>query len=546
MSKWNLLAVTVLAAVGSTAVAQKVTFETGTRLVMVDVAVRNGDNVTIPGLTKDDFVLKDKGKEREIQVFDIRESGVAPGAPTPMPPNVASNRLNKEGQTMNSATVMLYDKINSTAQNQGYLREQLLKALSTMDENQYIGVYALDFNIEVVRDFNEPLGILKQVAQQMRDGKSVDDLSTDEEKLLFAKLDNALKPMQELAHQAKVNRTYPRFKSIARHIAGVPGAKNIIWLTSSFPLTFGTTRDKFKNDQAEVQNFLNVLTNYNISIFPVDPRGTGAALNTTETTGTDATILNSGAADSATLTPAGNSLNPNPGGIAMTNQSDSLSGWSTMELLGLKTGGKDYRNRNDIAPVIGDVVAATKVIYTLGFYADKKDLDDKVHDLKVELKGDVPKGTKPYYRQEFVAYKLDSKAEQEQVPDMGTIIADPLSTSDIGLLGVSNPDPNKPGAQKVDVRVTLSDLTFERRGDHYVGQFALGMAVEGVEGGLAKNYPMDLTEAQFQQAMTSGVDLSNSIETKEGTGGFIRVAVQDKLTGRSGVIRVPYQVPAAE
>ncbi len=544
MSKWNLMAITVLAAVALTAVAQNVTFETGARLVLVDVAVRSND-VAVAGLTKDDFVLKDKGKEKEIQVFDVRESGVAPGAPTPMPPNVASNRLNREGQTMNSATVMVYDKINSAAQDQGYLREQLLKALGEMNETEYVGVYALDFGVQVVHDFNEPLGALKKVAQTMKNGGSADDLSSNEEKLLFSRLDNALKPMQELARQAKVNRTFPAFKSIARHISGVPGAKNLIWLTSSFPLTFGDDPARRKNDQAEVQAFTNVLTNYNISIFPVDPRGTGAALNTATDTNQEARVLNSGANTQtpglANAVPTGNSA-----GIAMTNQADSLAGWSTMEKLGDMTGGKDYRNRNDIAPVIADVVASNKVVYTLGFYADKKDLDDRIHDLKVELKkNDQTKDAAPYYRKEYVAYKLDSKEAGEQIPDMGTLITDPLGTSDIGLLAVSNPDPNTPGNQKVDVRVTLRDLAFERRGDHYVGQFTLGMAVEGVEGGIQKNYPMDLTEEKYQGAMASGVDLSNSIPTKDAKGGFIRVVVQDKLTGLSGTVKVPYQVAAA-
>lgn len=47
------------------------TFQAGTRLVEVDVVVRNRNGPVI-GLIKDDFTLLDEGKPQQISVFSVR------------------------------------------------------------------------------------------------------------------------------------------------------------------------------------------------------------------------------------------------------------------------------------------------------------------------------------------------------------------------------------------------------------------------------------------------------------------------------------------
>jgi len=61
------LAVTALA---RPAIAQQPTFKSGTQLVPVYVTVTDADKRLVPGLTRDDFELRDNGKTTKIVLFD--------------------------------------------------------------------------------------------------------------------------------------------------------------------------------------------------------------------------------------------------------------------------------------------------------------------------------------------------------------------------------------------------------------------------------------------------------------------------------------------
>src|SRR5437773_10938900 len=80
------------------------TFKTGTRLVQIDVTVTN-DSGAVRGLTKDDFILEDKGKKQDIAIFATTDLGKAPPVEQ-LPPGIASNYLNSKGELVQTATVI--------------------------------------------------------------------------------------------------------------------------------------------------------------------------------------------------------------------------------------------------------------------------------------------------------------------------------------------------------------------------------------------------------------------------------------------------------
>ena len=105
---------TLLLCAAVIAAAQQVepVYRTGAQLVQVDVVVRN-DKGLVKGLTKDDFTIQDKGKAQTIALFAMNETGAAPASnPTPLPPGVASNRISASGESAQSATVILFDRLN--------------------------------------------------------------------------------------------------------------------------------------------------------------------------------------------------------------------------------------------------------------------------------------------------------------------------------------------------------------------------------------------------------------------------------------------------
>src|SRR6478752_5198183 len=81
------------------------TFQAGTRLVEVDVIVRD-KNGPVMGLNQDDFTLLDNGKPQKISVFAVKGSQSSRQAAVPLPPGTVSNRVTRNGQEAASSTVI--------------------------------------------------------------------------------------------------------------------------------------------------------------------------------------------------------------------------------------------------------------------------------------------------------------------------------------------------------------------------------------------------------------------------------------------------------
>src|SRR5262249_35418567 len=79
----------------------------------------------------------------------------------------------------------------------------------------------------------------------------------------------------------RVRMTLDALRVIARHVSGYPGRKNLIWLSSAFPLNimpdanltmvarFSGTRN-YGGDMAAVAS---ALTDAQVAVYPIDPRG---------------------------------------------------------------------------------------------------------------------------------------------------------------------------------------------------------------------------------------------------------------------------------
>lgn len=520
MYKW--IALTALAGLAG---AQNPTFQTATRLVQFDVLVRNSAG-PVKNLSPEDFIVEDKGKKVEITVFEVNEAGKLASPAQPLPPGVASNRLNAAGEMHETATVVLYDKVNVPAAAQGFLRTQLLNLLAGLKAGERVGFYALGFGLQVVRDYDEDAGPLAHVAQVIKDGGSAESLPAAEQ-ALYKSLFEALTPMQELAgNQARVNITYPAFRVIAHHLGGLRGRKNLLWLASSVPLTFGNDVVRRTNDEKEIQAFIDVLTAHSISLYPVDPAGAGQALNTATSRNEEGTVLRS----------------------LPTNQANSLSGNQGFRLIAEKTGGKAYFNTNAIANVLAEVIDLGAYSYTLGFRPPENTLDGKYHKLEVKLvkkpETDKAQVTHPA---EYLAWGGKNPPPANLAPKLEDYLAEPLNATGLNLMGVANPDQKRPGNIELTVRVPVQDLQFDMAGDKYVASFEMAVGVEGAQGVATETFNLSWSQQQYISMLKAGIDVAKSVGAPPMPSGRFIVAVQDKATGRTGSVRIPFRAaPAAQ
>src|SRR3982750_3954357 len=99
--------------------AQDNTIRVNTRLVQVDVVVRD-KNGLVTDLTKNDFTVLDNGKPQRIDVFSMftaRTANAQPAVPSLLSGTI-SNRHDAESERPASATVILFDMLNTELQYQ--------------------------------------------------------------------------------------------------------------------------------------------------------------------------------------------------------------------------------------------------------------------------------------------------------------------------------------------------------------------------------------------------------------------------------------------
>lgn len=539
----------LLLSVAAIAAAQQVepVYRAGTQLVQVDVEVRN-EKGAVRGLTKDDFILQDKGKAQAISLFAMNETG--PDAPkaAPLPAGVVSNRINADGESAENAVVILFDRLNiidppgstssssSTAGGafsalaagaQARAGRQILEVLASLKPSQRVGLYSLFQDLTVVRDFTEDPTPLIESAKRLL-SSTPETAPTPEGQALDKSLRDALTTGIPLDQTVRAEITQRAFRGIARRMDGVQGRKSLIWIVSSFPLTFGNDASRRSNDEAEVNAVANELSDANVAVYAIDPRGAGTGL------GQASTDTARGTQQEGHLMNGRGGAGGGLGSLDASSQSVStLSGPQAMETIASQTGGESLISVNDISRPIRDVIDTSSVSYTLGFYVDGKALDNKKHELTVKLaKKAETAGAKALYRRSYIA------TARTDHPQMNELIADRLDANRVGLMAVALPAPNRPGVDAVQIRVDLKDLQFEKRADKWVASFDLALAIDGQTQANISPENLSLSDDQLKQGLAGGVTIDNTVPAP-GKAATLRVVVQDKSSGEAGSVRIP-------
>jgi VWFA-related protein len=441
--------------------------------------------------------------------------------------------MNNGGETVQTATVILLDRLNiPNPLDQATVRTKVLTMLTGLKPTDRVGFYSLGTNLTMVQDYNEDADRLIQSAKRAAGGGAA-AASDPRAQQMDAAMKDALTPMQQQDIRVRVSTTQQALATIARHLAGIPGRKNLIWVLSDFPLTYGEAADRRTNYEAEVARATGIMSEANVAVYPMDPRGV-TTTNATSGASNDSTAAENSAGK---LMPGAN----RSGGSGGTASTLGQSGMETFDTIGKATGGASYHNTNDITGDVRKVMTEAEVTYTLGFYVEEKALDGKSHDLSVKLANKPEtKGATPRYKKNYLA--TNTQAAQQQRPALAELISDPFDATAVSIMAATAPDPSKPGMNAVQVRVNLADIQFEHRADKWVAAIDLGMAIEG-PGGKASNAAtvptnLSLSDEDLKKGLTSGLIIDSAAPTPAQPS-HLRVVIQDKNSGAAGSVRLP-------
>ncbi|MFQ5723553.1 MAG: VWA domain-containing protein, partial [Terriglobia bacterium] len=368
-----------------------------TRLVLVDVVVRDKDGNPVRDLTKEDFVLLEEGEPQEIATFSFKQPGQQAPPPPPLPPNVFTNRPEYTAPP-GPLTILLLDVLNTRFTDQAYVRDQMMRYLTEqLEPNQRTAIFALGGRLHLLQNFTTDPQLLRAALAQfageqsgeLRRGQATEIAPEILSVMAQFPYQRALESLQqfntEQAYQSvdrRVATTLKALRMIARSTAGYPGRKNLIWVSSAFPFTLEPQDfEQYRSYADEMQQTASLLTDARVAVYPVDARGLVGSSGFSATT--------SGALSGPGL--AGQ----------LSQESESLTSTQhSMRQLAKDTGGRAFVNRNDIDIAVQLGVADGSTYYSLGYYPTNKDWDGKFRRIEVRL---LRKGVEVRHRRGYYA-----------------------------------------------------------------------------------------------------------------------------------------------
>jgi VWFA-related protein len=518
---------------------QPLVLKSTTRLVQVSVIVDDGKGQPVADLKKENFQLKVGGKVQPISVFAVDSATASTGSPAlshndrPLPPNVFTNRLERNAGVASGVTIILLDERNTRYADLIQAKAQVVRYLRTLQPGDHIGLYVLGGSLRVLHDYTaDSSELLKRIASY-KQGQPLPNTTTGEpqdamqgDALMldgWVRASGGGSPAERSFYTSdRVFATLRALEFIANHMARQSGRKNLIWVSGGFPLDIGFDSIEDWHNPAidqrtftdEVSHAVRVMNDANLAIYPVDARG----------------LMVDPRFDASRRTIRERSPLAPPVGVK--NQ-------QTMEELASRTGGRAYYNTNDLAKAIHAAVEDSRVTYTLGFYPTNEKFDGKFHDIKVQL---VERGgLKLRYRKGYFDLPEEPQDEKARKTELADAVWSPIDGTALGLMAEVKP-ASKPGAVEIWVKIDHTAISLESQQDRWVGKLDILFVQKDDRGnqfnGQTDTLELRLTPATYQKLMTEDL-IYHRVVDRAATAKVLRIVVRDAASGSLGSVTVP-------
>jgi VWFA-related protein len=526
------------------------TIRVTTHMVLVDAVISDKQGKAIPNLHAEDVVIEENGKQQNIASFSTPAEKVQ--EPPQLPPGIYSNKPQYRSSG-GPITLILLDALNTPFSDQAYARRQMLAFVKEQfRRGDRLGVFALTERLTVLQDFTTDPEILytaleryksepQEFASASRPATSASNAPTA--KNVVSSLDASTTPQNaaiaaaeaaagsfggaqvSYARDQRAVMTLNALQSIARILGGLPGRKNLIWVTGELPFSFipedrvltqeelnedqsginthrvgqhaaGTLAEQFRQAHAEeIREIAARLSGAQVAVYPVDARG-----------------------------------------LSISTNFDSQE---TMRDMARETGGRAYVNQNEIKVGVERAFADQSATYTIGYYPQNKKYDGKYRSIKVKVK---TRGAEIQYRHGYYAIDLTHMKAYNPQEEMAAALLDVAPATTVSFTAqIKPPSANSvPGKIGVTFLVDANTLSAEdaQDGKRLKAVFyATILSPSGIRTPDTSQVIDRIFDANaYEEMLKKGLALHMDIDPQPGQ---IRLAVQDLHTGLVGTIIAP-------
>ena len=545
------------------------------QLVQVDVIAKDHNGKPVDDLKQSDFSVYEDGKKQEITWFSLETDKTRenPSRTLEATPDTYSNLLEQKTGVPGNLTILLLDYLNTAHSDMVFGREQVMKLLRQMHPQDRVAIYALSGRLYVLHDFTSDKSALEHSVRSFESAESGDYVDSQLKPQYTGDVngDDAMVNQfnQNLSDFANIDRAYTTtqvFEIIAQHMMRIPGRKNLVWISSSFPFSIGLDKEgdnsnssPFRNGAAvpfgvrpnafnlgqaghagpgegpqglfmresrdfheEIDRAVRALAGSNIALYPVDPRGLIGDF------GTDPRFNAAG----------------NMGPLTVSNANFSLADFApnidTMRNLADRTGGQAYYNTNDIGGSVRKAIEDSRMSYMLSYYPPQDNGRGDFH--KIRVKVNRP-GIDLRYRTGYLAKTLNFTGITDNSKLIREVLFSPLDATGLGMTVHVNPF-DKGGKRTLNLIIALEerDLTFHPGDNRTLGNIQVVLAQFDAEGkeisGETSRVDMRLLKETYEKVRRNGLHFGRNLALSSAAT-ELRVLACDDKTGAIGSVSIP-------
>ena len=559
-----------------------------TRLVTVDVVARDRHGNPVRDLKASDFQLTEQeGSHKapqQIASFRLLDRSLtqAPDlerAALQLPAGVFTNLVTTKSLSA-PPTILLVDGLNTDAATQLQVRQKMVRLLASSPSDVPMAVFLLGRELRLLQSFTTDAKLLRAAAERALTLEATNLQAKDARDDTFSHSSlleqmggaegqsdmpggppgaqpgsqgsggggnsNALLAMRALQLQRfereqyadsmdiRARMTLDALRVIARHVSGYPGRKNLIWLSSAFPLaitpdanlTMVARFSGLRNYSDDLTAVASALTDAQIAVYPVDPRGIETqALFDPESRGR---------------------LNPFSEGATLGRESNvRFSTQESMQNLAEQTGGQVCLNNNNLSECVKRAIDDSSSYYELTYYPTDKNWHGEFRRISVKM---TRPGVRLSHREGYFARESDTTISAKEAKDTDARISqaacnDFLTATSILVEATALP-PDQPGQAKYFIVIDPNALSFgPLEGGVRNAQIELATCMFNARG-LPLQYNRQsvgqkFTEPEYEAAKAHGISHSIAFAPKPETA-RVRLLICDTRTGMIGSVDLPY------
>jgi VWFA-related protein len=520
-----------------------------TRLIQVSVVATDHKGRPVLDLKREDFLLFEDRRRREIRVFSSDHVGPAPVGPGANGQHRFSNTLD-ERSVGSGITVIVLDSMNTKWTDQAQAIRQVVKFLRQVQPEDRIAIYTIGRGgFQVLHDFTRDASDLLEnlahwngeIAPPER-GPTKSDPGTTLDRVLRGRYPGRLANQIAGANVHNSLGTMTALRAIAQRLEGVPGRKSLIWISDGFPelewgnlaaTAYGTdprgpelmpssTRrasggeihDSIGNSlsyENEFEHAMKDVSQANIAIYPIEASG----------------LL-------TPMPPASSADAPmSPERFASR---DGMQ--QTMLAIAKKTGGIAFVNNNDITGAIRTAIEDSRVTYTLGFYPDSDTEVGKFHAIAIKLEG--RRDVTLRYRSGYLDEKFSPNDLARRARELEQAFWSPLDANAIPL--TAEVERVSGGFGSIRLNIDPASLNLTAQDGKHTGVVDVLILQRNETGKLFERVndtiQMNFSDATYERLRASGVPYRRTVALNP-QATAMRVVVRDVATGNVGSLTIP-------